>query len=174
MAKKVDLGLDFHVDKLTNSIENVITGDSFKTDVSIITEKDLKQITKRKGWLFDWKSEISNPERDVYKLTITGNPDIIQGLICIEVKSDNVFVHLIESAPFNLGKTKVYNGVSGNLIAFACRVAFQRGFQGYVSFRSKTNLVSHYIESLGAKLFYGNLMVIETPASLRLTGKYFK
>ncbi len=29
MDKEVEIGLDFVIDKLTNSIENVITGDSF-------------------------------------------------------------------------------------------------------------------------------------------------
>ena len=31
------LGLDFVIDRLTNSIENIITGDSFQTEVSLFT-----------------------------------------------------------------------------------------------------------------------------------------
>ena len=38
---------------------------------------------------------------------------------------------LIESAPFNLGRNKIYEGVAGNLVAFACKVSFQRGFAGF-------------------------------------------
>ena len=30
-----EIGLDFLIDKLTNSIENVVTGDSFPTDITI-------------------------------------------------------------------------------------------------------------------------------------------
>lgn len=41
-----DIGLDFIVDKLTNSIENVITGDSFATEISILTKDDLKIVSK--------------------------------------------------------------------------------------------------------------------------------
>jgi hypothetical protein len=41
--------LDFHVDKLTNSIENIITKDSFKTDILPLSPKDLKNITKKMG-----------------------------------------------------------------------------------------------------------------------------
>jgi hypothetical protein len=73
--------IDIEIDKLTNSIENVITGDSFKTDVSLIDNNDLKSITKKSGWLFNWKNEYKQPDRDVYKLTIDGNLDVIQGLI---------------------------------------------------------------------------------------------
>jgi len=54
MVKKQAVpGLDFIIDKLTNSIENVITGDSFATEISILTTSDLKLITKKKGWLFN-------------------------------------------------------------------------------------------------------------------------
>ena len=55
--------LDFVIDKLTNSIENVKTGDSFKTDVSLLTRDEIKGITKKNRWLFDWKSELKAPEK---------------------------------------------------------------------------------------------------------------
>jgi len=42
MNKNKDIGLDFEIDKLTNSIENVITGDSFSTEVSILLKEELK------------------------------------------------------------------------------------------------------------------------------------
>ncbi len=58
------------------------------------------------------------PDRDVFKLAIAGNPSIIQGLISLTEKEDHVYMHLIESAPFNLGRNKVYFGVPGNLVAF--------------------------------------------------------
>ena len=37
--------IDIEFDKLTNSIENVITGDSFQTDISLIDKGDLKTIS---------------------------------------------------------------------------------------------------------------------------------
>jgi hypothetical protein len=166
--------IDVEIDKLTNSIENVITGDSFMTDVSLIEKTDFKSISKKKGWLFDWKSEYEKPDRDVYKLTISGNAYIIQGLVSITEREDHIFMHLIESAPFNLGKNKVYLGVPGNLIAFVCRVSFHRGFDGYVSFVAKTQLIEHYKNTLGAENVGGQLMVVNTDAALKLIDKYFK
>jgi len=41
--------LDFEIDDLTNSIENVRTGDSFKTEVSLLTIDEVKVITKKNG-----------------------------------------------------------------------------------------------------------------------------
>lgn len=84
--------LDFEIDKLTDSIINRISGDSFRTEVSLMTRKDLKAISKTKGWSFDWKYEFDQPEREVYKLTIAENPAIIQGLMSLTVKSDHVFM----------------------------------------------------------------------------------
>jgi predicted dithiol-disulfide oxidoreductase (DUF899 family) len=166
-------GLDFEIDKLTNSIENVVTGDSFLTDVSVITLADLKTITKKNNWQFDWKSEYKQPEREVYKLTIVNNQLIIQGLVSLEIKSDHVYMHLVENAPFNKGRIKMYAGVAGNLVAFACKLSFQRGHQGNVSFHSKTQLVQHYIDSLGATHVGGRIMIIHTVAALKLIDKYF-
>lgn len=173
MKRQKQTGLDFVVDKLTNSIENVVTGDSFPTDITLISSVDLKTVTKKSGWAFDWKDELKQPERDVYKLTIVNNQSVIQGLISLEVKSDHVYMHLVESAPFNKGKTKIYAGVPGNLVAFACKLSFQRGHEGNISFFSKTQLVQHYIDTLGAMHFGGRIMIIDTNAALKLINKYF-
>ena len=98
--------LDFEVDRITRSIQNVTTGDSFATEVTYLTKADLKQVTKKLGWLFDWKSELIASDREVYKLTIQGNPNIIQGLVSLNIDVDHIYMHLIESAPFNLGKSQ--------------------------------------------------------------------
>ena len=127
-----------------------MTRDSFPTEVSVISKEDIKFLNKKTGWLFDWTKEARLPDRDVYKLTIVNNTTIIQGLISLSVKQDYVAMHLIESAPFNRGKLKVYVGIPGNLVAFACKLSFQRGCDGYVSFIAKTKLIDHYTESLGA------------------------
>ena len=173
MKKQENRGIDIEIDELTNSIKNVISGDSFATEIARITKPDLKTITKKNGWQFDWILELKYPERDVYKLTILNNQLIIQGLISLEVKSDHVFMHLVESAPFNKGKSKIYSGVPGNLVAFACKLSFQRGHEGNIAFISKTQLIDHYVETLGAVHFGGRLMIIDTNAALKLINKYF-
>ena len=101
MKKRTQIPLDFLIDKLTNSIENVQTGDSFSTNISLLSIADLKSTTKKNGWQFDWKYELNQPEREVYKLTIPNNLSVIQGLISVEIKSDHIYMHLVESAPFN-------------------------------------------------------------------------
>ncbi|MDD4969146.1 MAG: hypothetical protein PHT07_06915 [Paludibacter sp.] len=166
--------LEFEIDKLTDSILNKISGDSFSTEISLLTISDLKLITKTKGWSFNWKYEFNQIDRQVYKLTILDNPGVIQGLISLTIKSDHVYMYLLESAPFNIGKNKIYEGVSGNLVAFACKLSFQTGGEGFVSFESKTKLIEHYHKLLGATNFGGRLMVIDSNAAKILVDKYFK
>lgn len=174
MKSSSEKGLDFEIDKLTNSIENIVSGDTFATDITLLSKTELKLISAKNGWVFDWRKEYKHPEKDIYKLTITNNLSIIQGLVCLEVKVDHVHMHLLESAPFNKGKNKVYAGVAGNLVAFACKLSFQRGHDGNVSFVSKNQLIQHYIDTLGAIHIGGRIMIIDTKAALKLIDKYFK
>ena len=44
MKAKAKIELDFEVDKLTNSLENVISGDSFSTEVSVVAVSDLIEL----------------------------------------------------------------------------------------------------------------------------------
>lgn len=165
---------DFLIDKLTESIENTITCERFTTEIACVSKTDLKKVNKKNNWLFNWKREFNEINRQVFKLYIFGNSNIIQGFISLEIKQDHVYIHLIESSPFNKGKSKIYNGVAGNLVAFACKFSFDNGHFGNVSFLSKTQLIDHYVESLGAFHFGGRIMIIETKAAIKLIDKYFK
>jgi len=171
LAKKTPL--DFEIDKLTNSIENTTTGEVFDTVVVQLTLRDLSRIPKS-DWQFDWAKEIKDKTKDVYKLTTVNNPTIIQGLLSLEDKQDHIFMHLIESSKFNKGKDKVYLGVPGNLVAFACKISVDKGYQGFLAFDAKTALIKHYQETLQATHFRGLRMFIDTDAALRLISQYFK
>jgi hypothetical protein len=163
---------DIEIDKLTRSIENAITGDSFPTDVLPLTPTDIRKL-KKIEWLFDWKREAKYPGKQVFKLVIKGNPGIIQGLISMQDRGDHIFMALIESATFNRGVKKVYLGVPANLVAFACKYSFDLGYEGYVSFESKTRLVDHYKKTLGARVLFGNILAINTHAAEALVKQYF-
>ena len=165
--------VDIEIDKLTNSIENTVSGDVFDTEIFQLYSKDIKQIN-RAIWQFNWQEQLKLNDRETYKLVIRNNPKIIQGLISLSDLGDHIYMHLIESAKFNKGKTKIYTGVPGNLVAFACKLSFDKGYDGYLAFDAKTVLVRHYQETLYATHFKGTKMIIETPAANRLINQYFK
>ncbi|MEX2593321.1 MAG: hypothetical protein WD426_11135 [Anditalea sp.] len=52
---KIEQG--FIVDRLTDSVLNTISGDSFQTDVATLKKSDLRHVTKKKDWKFNWKSD---------------------------------------------------------------------------------------------------------------------
>jgi len=174
MKKEQEIQLDFVVDKLTNSIQNTISGDSFQTEVTRFTITDSKNITVKNGWNFNWKTELKDDIKEVYKLTIVNNLDIVQGLLSVTKEADHIYMNLLENAPFNIGQNKLYEGVAGNLVSYACKLSFQYGFDGFVAFTAKTKLVRHYEESLGAHHFGGHRMIIPTESSKLLVEKYFK
>jgi hypothetical protein len=174
MKKTEEIELDFVVDRLTNSVQNIVTGDSFQTEISRLMLKDLKTVGKKNGWQFNWKKELENNSREVYKLIIVNNLNVIQGLISLTKEVDHIFMNLLESAPFNLGKNKMYEGVAGNLVAYACKISFQYGYDGFVAFVAKTALIEHYRKTLGAYLLGGQKMIIPTDASKFLVERYFK
>ena len=173
MKKRQTTGLDFIIDKLTNSIENTLTNEVFDTEIVRMVNVDTKQIGKAE-WQFDWHKELKDKTKEVYKLTTVNNPTIIQGFISIEDKQDHVLMHLIESAKFNKGKNKVYIGVPGNLVAYACKLSVDKGYEGFLAFDAKSILIKHYEQSLHATHFRGLRMFIEPSAASRLISQYFK
>jgi hypothetical protein len=173
VKKGLNIPLDFEIDKLTNSIENAISGEVFDTDVLPVTVKDKKQIRKS-DWQFDWHKELSKADREIYKLITQGNPEIIHGLISFTDNYDHIFMHLIESVKFNKGANKLYKGVPANLVAFACKSAFEKGYRGVVSFVAKSQLIEHYKASLGAKILTSNKMYIDTKEAFAIVKQYFK
>lgn len=166
-------GINIEIDRLTNSIENSVTGEVFDTNI-IQIEKSAKRNIKPEEWLFDWEKEVDIQERAVYKLVTINNPEIIHGMLSLEDKRDHIFIHLVESANFNKGTNKIYLGIAGNLFAFACKTSFERGYEGYVAFDSKSVLISYYKKTLGARHFRQQRMYIETVNALKLVKKYFK
>jgi hypothetical protein len=154
-------------------VKNTVTGEIFETTISLLLQDHSKQI-KRKEWTFDWQAELRQKDRQVYKVTTLDNPTIIQGLISLTDKGDHIFMNLIETAPFNRGEKKLYTGVAGSLVAFACKVSFDRYYDGIVSFVAKTQLIEHYKKTLGARLFAGNRMFIDTRDAAALVRTFLK
>jgi hypothetical protein len=59
-------------------------------------------------------------------------------------------------------------------VAFICKESWDKGYEGFVSFISKTKLIEHYERTLGAVNVGGHKMVIFPKEALQLIKKYFK
>jgi hypothetical protein len=81
---------------------------------------------------------------------------------------------VVEKNPNEFGISKKYEGIGGNLFAFACKYSHEIGFDGVVAFYAKTNLIHHYSVTLGAILVKNQRMFILSKQSEMLINKYFK
>ena len=67
MSRTTEIELEFEIDKLTNSIENTISGEVFQTEIVLLSMHEKKQI-KKLDWQFDWISELKDTHKKVFKL----------------------------------------------------------------------------------------------------------
>jgi hypothetical protein len=139
----------------------------FDTTVERIEKSDL---SKLKNFRFNWKSEFNNPDREIYGLSIVGQLEFL-GLISLEQQEDIVFIYLIERKDYK--KKKIYNGIGGNLFAFACKHSIESGCEGYVAFDAKTNLIDYYEKTLHAINTGSIRMGIEPADAFELVKKYY-
>ena len=149
-------------------------------------ETTVKRISPTRATCTDWEFDWTRPERngyDVYALYVKGE-NAIQGMIAMKDDHANLAVNvdIVEAAPnnnphnsVNKQHTKEYNGVGAHLFAEACRQSLDKGFDGFVSFTAKSNLIDHYEEALGAKLINprDRVMLIETRAAQALVECYY-
>jgi len=64
--------VNIEIDKLSNSIENSVSGDVFDTEVIQLSNKDSKLINKA-DWQFKWQDQVKLTDRETYKLVINEN-----------------------------------------------------------------------------------------------------
>lgn len=146
-----------------------------KTQEAIIAEivpietKDFKLIKKQKKFSFDW--ELDKPYL-CFKLVLKGTNNILGLMSIMDYPNElRIEIHLIELSKENKGKDKKIGRIAGCLIAYACRIAFSKGYDGFVSLVPKTELIKHYQEAYGFQQIGRQLALLDEP-SKKLIDKY--
>ena len=166
--------IDEEIDVLTSSVVHRPTGQVFATTIVYFGQLNSRQRAELTHWRFDWLAETNRSRREVMAL-LAEHSSTVQGFMSLEPAEGFVLVHLLESAPHNVGQNKLFRGVPGNLFAFACARAFALKFDGYVAFEAKTELIEHYRISLGAEqVGSSSRMIIVTENARRLVEPYFE
>lgn len=136
-----------------------------------ISTNDYFEINKSEQFDFEWIKEKKNI---VFKLRKKGEENILGLLSLIDIpKESRLEIHLIEVSKNNIGKQKSIDRIAGCLIAYACDLAFQRGYDGFVSLVSKTKIIKIYKEKYGFQEF-GNQLYIQLDRSQFLIKKYLE
>lgn len=151
-------------------LKNKKTGETLKSVIEKVIRADYKFISKSGEYTFEWLEESKN---EVYKIYLKDENHKILGLISLVDYPEEYRLHLnlIEVAMSNRGKEKEIENIAGCLIAFACRLAFDRDYFGFVSLKPKTKLIGLYQKKYGFRP-YGRLLAVEQKASIVLINKY--
>ncbi len=150
-------------------IINKNTGIKRKIVIEQLNQTDILALKNHEQFTFEWNLE---GENDVYKLRLKEQEEIL-GLLSIMdyPKEFRVHINLVESAKQHRGKHKVYEHIPGCLIAFACRLAFIKGYDGFVSLVPKTALINYYHQTYGF-LIFGNQMAVYGMSANFIIKKY--
>lgn len=126
-------------------------------------------IALRSEFTFDWQQELRH---EVYAVTLPGE-NKTAGLVALKDVPDEfrIEIVLLECSRENVGSAKEYDHVAGCLIAFACRLAFLRGYFGFVSLTPKTQIIQHYMKTYGFRQ-YGRQLAVDLEDAQSLIEKY--
>lgn len=150
-------------------ITEVKTSSNKDIVIELVNAQDYKHITKAKYW-FNWKTEKNNL---VYKLRLVDSDEILGLISMIPFEDEERFeIKLLAVSKENRGKGKIYEGIAGNLIAYACREAIRLfGEDACVSLFPKTELREHYIKKYGM-LDAGWQLFLEIDSMFKVLHKY--
>ncbi len=153
-----------------NLIE-VETGKRIVAKIKKLTNSQVKKLKGSKQFQFDWSSEESN---EVYSITRSDGNELLGLISIIDVPQElRIHINLVESVIINQGRGKKVDGIPGCLIAFACKIAFTRGYDGFVSLVPKTKLIDYYHNKFGFR-HMGTHMVVFLDTSQSIITKYLK
>lgn len=141
----------------------------FKAEILKVENEDYLLINKSEQFEFDWTKE---KENHVFKILKKDDDEVLGLLSIINYPEEwRVHINLLENSNQNKGKDKKVDKIAGCLLAFAARLAFEKGYLGFVSLVPKTELIGLYVKKYGFSLF-GNQLAIEKQASIDLIEKY--
>jgi hypothetical protein len=151
------------------NIVETSTGKKIPASIRPVERADFQSLVKKR-YYFEWNNE---QNQEVYKLCKTGSDDIL-GVISLERIPEEWRIHirLLTVSKENKGKGKKYDGIAGNLIAFAAKTAVREyGELACVSLRPKSQIAQHYIDKYNMNIT-GLTLSIEVPEILDLIRKY--
>lgn len=151
-------------------ITRQVSGELVEVVIGVMTPPDFVSVRRNTGFIFEWELEQAY---EVYKLHLKDDESQIFGLLSVKDYPEELRIHisLIEVIKSQVGKTKTLDRIAGCLIAYACALAFKRGYEGFVSLQPKTRLIDLYQDKYGFRQ-YGRLLAVEYESSKHLIDKY--
>jgi hypothetical protein len=150
--------------------EAIIFNPTCKKHNAIATIATLKEIRQNKEQ-FGFNFEKNYKENTVYKIT-KENDDVIQAFVSVQPITNVLKCSNMETNKINKSPLSIHGGIGKSIIALCCKISFDMGFDGYITFEAKTNLFDYY-KRYGAKRISGLKMYIDTIGAKKLVDIYF-
>jgi len=145
------------------------SGQKIPAKIEPMEHKDFKEIKEKRTFGFNWELEKDNL---VFKILRLDTNEIVGLMSILDFPRElRIEINLIEASKDHVGKNKRLENIAGCLIAYACKISFEKGYLGFVSLIPKTELINHYIEEYGFRQF-GNQLAIQLEASEALMLKF--
>lgn len=145
------------------------TGQYHPVKILRVSDGELNSLDKER-YFFDWSSEKG---QEVFKLCKVDTSNAL-GIISYERFDSEWRLHirLLAVSKENMGETKIFEGIAGNMIAYTAKIAIKDyGEMACVSLKPKTKLIKHYISTYNMRK-RGNLLSLEVPEIIHLVNTY--
>jgi hypothetical protein len=127
------------------------TGERIEAIIEHVFPADYKIIKTSKRFPdFVWDKEKTH---EVVKIRAKDPVEILGLMSLIDFSAEmSIKINLLQTSAENVGHNKKYERIAGCLIAYACKQAFIRGYDGTVALEPKTELARHYMEKYGMQI----------------------
>lgn len=149
----------------------ISTGFHFPVDIVPVQQTEYKTIDTER-YFFNWAEEQTY---EVYKLVLLEFSEPL-GLVSFEriPMEWRIHIRLLTVSKENVGKSKKYDEVAGNLIAFVAKLAvLEYAELACVSLKPKTAIAKHYVHKYKMNIT-GTTVSLEVPEILDLIKNYEK
>ena len=154
---------------LKNALTFNPTGKKYNAIATIATLTEIRQ--HNEYFLFDFE-KLLKEGFTVFKITKEGEEDIVHGLVAFTPDTGILKCANMELSNLNKKGISLYSGIGKCMVALCCKISFDLGFDGYITFEAKNRLMPYYMR-YGAIKIGGLRMAIETKEAQKLVDLYF-
>lgn len=148
---------------------DIQTGKNLKGVIEELDIEAINNLKSNKNFEFDW-SEESNYR--VFQIHLPNETEILGLISILDIASEfRIHINLIESSFKHRGKEKKIENIPGCLISYCCQLAFENGYDGFVSLIPKTQLIKYYHNKYGF-IQVGTMMAVFGETSKLIIQKY--
>ena len=145
------------------------TGKKYNAIASIATQQEIKQ--HKEYFEFDFE-KLYKQGIVIYKICKAGEDDLIHGMVAFKPSIGVLDCYNMEMNNINKRGSSLYAGLGKCMIALCCKISFDLGFDGFITFEAKNRLIPYYLR-YGARSIGVLRMGISTVAAQKSVDLYF-